>query len=231
MDMDTDVVIETVDMDATSDEVGADADFLETLNTSAVPFTESAPTSDRRAFWGRLNTQNNTSASADALDSITGEAAAASSCASMSSQPTVRHIADPKTSRPNERQQTPASRKQEIIGFYCGGGTSGQLGNGRSSNILELVPLERGVINQHDIAFIACSMHHSLLCTKDGVMFSCGANEHGELGRSGQKRKLFRAIESIPEHIAMVAAGQNFGVVLAGPFRLFDRLVRGYQSA
>ena len=53
-------------------------------------------------------------------------------------------------------------------------------------------------------------------------MFSCGANERGELGRSGQKRKLFRAIESIPERIVMVAAGQNFSVVLTGPFeRLF----------
>ena len=218
MEMDTDVVVETIDMDPTSGEIRADAEFLQTLNTSAVPFTESAATSDRRAFWGRLNTQNKTSASADTLDSTTGEASAAASCTSMSSQPTSRHTTDSETSGPNEKQQTPASRKQQIIGFYCGGGTSGQLGNGRSSNILELAPLERGVINQHEVAFIACSMHHSLLCTKDGVMFSCGANERGELGRSGQKRKLFRAIESIPEHIVMVAAGQNFGVVLTGTF-------------
>ena len=217
VEIETTVEVEIVEINET-DDIRPDAEYLETLDASTVPFTNSSSssaTSDRFAFWERLNSKNDEAVAADAADSASDKVTETT----KNNSKVIRRATDqPKTTA---SRRTPAPQS-EIVGFYSGGGTSGQLGSGQSSNILELAPLVRGVVSQQNISFVACSMHHSLLCTKDGVMFSCGANERGELGRSGQKRKLFRAIESIPERIVMVAAGQNFSVVLTGPFeRLF----------
>ncbi len=72
------------------------------------------------------------------------------------------------------------------------------------------------------VASISSSLQHSLLVSTDGVLYSCGSNEHGELGRIAKQHNSFRPIESLTQKISQASAGMNFSICVSDRGEVFS---------
>lgn len=73
--------------------------------------------------------------------------------------------------------------------YACGRSTEGQLGlAGRDDlqNVVDLTPVT-GFKSRFPVEVVS-GLQHTLMLGNDGSLFSCGNNDHGQLGRSGQSR-------------------------------------------
>ncbi|ETN59614.1 hect E3 ubiquitin ligase [Anopheles darlingi] len=76
------------------------------------------------------------------------------------------------------------------MAFYCWGNTAhGELGLGGIEEEQVMVPRKMDWMHAKEIARAACGASHTLLLTNDGKMYSCGNNDHGQLGHD---------VESLP---------------------------------
>ena len=65
--------------------------------------------------------------------------------------------------------------------------TDGQLGlGGVEANIISKPTILTKLPNK-PIKEIATGFNHTLFLTKDGIVYSCGNNDHGQLGRQGRR--------------------------------------------
>ncbi|EAT35530.1 AAEL012314-PA [Aedes aegypti] len=69
------------------------------------------------------------------------------------------------------------------MAVYCWGNTvHGELGLGGIEDEQVLLPREMDWCHSSSVQQAACGTSHTLLLTKDGKLFSCGNNDHGQLG-------------------------------------------------
>ena len=86
------------------------------------------------------------------------------------------------------------------MGFACGEGTFGELGNERFRVTQCLDLIKNGFDNdgtdacgRKRIIHVACGAHHSLLITSDGFLYTFGDESHGELGNG--PKNYYRALD------------------------------------
>ena len=72
--------------------------------------------------------------------------------------------------------------------YSCGYNGNGQLGLNDTTN--RLVPTLITAFNNLTIAAIACGSNHSLFLTNDGMVYSCGYNNEGQLGLTDTTNRL-----------------------------------------
>ncbi|KAF0289605.1 putative E3 ubiquitin-protein ligase HERC4 [Amphibalanus amphitrite] len=100
--------------------------------------------------------------------------------------------------------------------MYCWGGTvSGELGLGgieeqqvRTPRHLATLPAGTQIVQ------VACGYNHTVFLSAEGSVFTCGNNERGQLGHSGQTTRpvLLERLENYP--VAQVAAGDQFSLAV-----------------
>lgn len=74
--------------------------------------------------------------------------------------------------------------------MYCWGSTvHGELGLGgiEDEHILCPKPLPWSLAK--NVLYVACGETHSLLTTEEGQVFSCGNNDHGQLGHDQPRKR------------------------------------------
>ncbi|XP_052871929.1 probable E3 ubiquitin-protein ligase HERC4 isoform X2 [Anopheles cruzii] len=76
------------------------------------------------------------------------------------------------------------------MAVYCWGNTAhGELGLGGIEEEQVMVPRKMDWLHANDIAQAACGASHTLLLVSEGKLYSCGNNDHGQLGHD---------VESLP---------------------------------
>lgn len=104
-------------------------------------------------------------------------------------------------------------------GDRVGGG--GQLGQGNRKSFARPTPVEslRGYLapSQTKITGVSLGESHSLLCTSDGEILSCGVGEYGRLGQGGASDSVvFTPIRALEDRdIVQVSAGESFSLALS----------------
>eukprot|EP00750_Incisomonas_marina_P032758 INCI9339.1.p1 GENE.INCI9339.1~~INCI9339.1.p1 ORF type:complete len:1016 (-),score=164.65 INCI9339.1:2443-5490(-) len=131
------------------------------------------------------------------------------------------------SSKPTSASPTPARVPRLLLA--CGNGASGQLGirgagvvrepTETSSDILQA---GNGDDETREVVSLSVSSLHTLLVTGDGVVWTCGSNEFGQLGRSGQSTRILRPLESLTQRIVQVCAGDRFSFARSDTGRLFS---------
>ena len=67
---------------------------------------------------------------------------------------------------------------------YCWGNmTHGQLGLGGIEEEQICEPRELTALTDKHVTDVACGVYHTMFLLKSGVVYSCGNNDHGQLGR------------------------------------------------
>ena len=86
------------------------------------------------------------------------------------------------------------------MGFACGEGTYGELGNERFRVTQNLDMIKNGADNdgtdacgRKQIIHVACGAHHTTLITSDGFLYTFGDESHGALGHG--PNGYYRAID------------------------------------
>ncbi|XP_065086376.1 probable E3 ubiquitin-protein ligase HERC4 isoform X2 [Ochlerotatus camptorhynchus] len=88
------------------------------------------------------------------------------------------------------------------MAVYCWGNTVyGELGLGGIEEEQVLLPREMDWCHASSVQQAACGITHTLLLTKDGKLFSCGNNDHGQLGHDtdnlpNKRPQLISALEN-----------------------------------
>lgn len=104
-----------------------------------------------------------------------------------------------------------------IVVLAMGNNSDGQLGCGVLDDDDDKVfePTALGTFESVVVRTCAMSLKHSMWLTADGLVYSAGDNDSGQLGRSGKRTKPFKidSIEHLP--VESMAAGNGF-TVLAG---------------
>lgn len=76
------------------------------------------------------------------------------------------------------------------MALYCWGNTAhGELGLGGIEEEQILVPRELNWTEASDVDDISCGLMHTLLLTTKGRVFSCGNNDHGQLGQELSRKR------------------------------------------
>mmetsp|Transcript_5168 Transcript_5168/g.15168 ORF Transcript_5168/g.15168 Transcript_5168/m.15168 type:complete len:1089 (-) Transcript_5168:75-3341(-) len=117
----------------------------------------------------------------------------------------------------------PGSTAATVI-LAAGNNADGQLGTGISEDGEDKVftPCPVQALEGLEVVAAAVSLKHSVWLTRDGMVYTAGDNDEGQLGRSGKRSRPLKvdAIEHLP--IEDVAAGDGFTVMAA---RLDGRLL------
>jgi alpha-tubulin suppressor-like RCC1 family protein len=76
----------------------------------------------------------------------------------------------------------------DMTTFSAGANESGQLGLGHNANATLFTAIS--ALKRHNVVKVATGEFHSLFLCNDGQTFSCGSNEHGQLGIMSPKARL-----------------------------------------
>ncbi|XP_019534612.2 probable E3 ubiquitin-protein ligase HERC4 isoform X2 [Aedes albopictus] len=112
------------------------------------------------------------------------------------------------------------------MAVYCWGNTvHGELGLGGIEDEQILLPREMDWCHSSSVQQAACGTTHTLLLTKDGKLFSCGNNDHGQLGHDTDclpnKRPQF--ISSLENYIIThVSCGTTHSLALTNWGQVFS---------
>jgi len=123
---------------------------------------------------------------------------------------------------------TSSGRKHSYVSITTvlamGNNADGQLGLGIADDDDDKVfePTAVPMLEGLSVRLAATSLKHSVWLTSDGIVYTAGDNDEGQLGRTGKRTKPFKveAIEHLP--IEDVKAGDGFTVMVA---RLDGRLL------
>lgn len=72
-----------------------------------------------------------------------------------------------------------------------------------------------GISDRVQIASVACGANHSIACSTDGVIFTWGANLHGQLGHGNMEDVASPKLVNIEGLVVEVAASRNACIVIA----------------
>ncbi|KAH9513169.1 putative E3 ubiquitin-protein ligase herc4 [Bulinus truncatus] len=96
-----------------------------------------------------------------------------------------------------------------------GKGNSGALGLGGSERNTVPFPCQISSLDGKETRIISSGEGHTLVCLKDGKVYSCGSNDFGQCGRGSNLHKLEHIEEGLrSHHVIQVAAGSSHSVVL-----------------
>lgn len=96
--------------------------------------------------------------------------------------------------------------------FSFGYNYRGQLGLGTTSS--EVLPRPVKGLLAKRVVMAACSYHHSIMLCADGVMFSCGRNDCGQLGHGDSvDKKTPQPVINQPQDITSLSCGQYHTLV------------------
>ncbi|XP_065221289.1 probable E3 ubiquitin-protein ligase HERC4 isoform X2 [Planococcus citri] len=109
------------------------------------------------------------------------------------------------------------SIKSPFQSFVYGWGNTvdGELGLGgiEENHILE--PREVTFHDSENIKHVACGEHHSLVLTCNGMVYSCGNNDYGQLGRDKSRTKKFHKVSGLDVHnIINIACGEHHSIAV-----------------
>jgi alpha-tubulin suppressor-like RCC1 family protein len=107
----------------------------------------------------------------------------------------------------------------------AGNGSAGQLGLRGVESVREPTLTSAGVLGVADgneLVSLSVSALHTLVVRGDGVVWSSGSNEFGQLGRPGQSGTVLRPLESLPQRVLQVAVGDRFSFARSSSGRLFS---------
>ncbi|XP_055954935.1 probable E3 ubiquitin-protein ligase HERC4 isoform X2 [Patella vulgata] len=108
-----------------------------------------------------------------------------------------------------------------MTGILCWGKTDhGQLGVGGVDENLFLPSLLPTLFNS-PITDLSCSDKHTLVSLADGKLYSCGNNDHGQLGRNTQCTRLEQVDKIQSQHVLKVEAGLSHSMVLTTAKEVF----------
>jgi E3 ubiquitin-protein ligase HERC4 len=82
-----------------------------------------------------------------------------------------------------------------VLGW--GKAASGQLGLRGEEVTNKSIPHEIFNIRGSEVADIGCGENHTLICLKDGSLFTCGSNEFNQLGHEKSTKRFGKWIKSI----------------------------------
>ena len=87
--------------------------------------------------------------------------------------------------------ENPSDNDDTMFGW--GNSHFGQLGVASPTEDGIDSPKEISVLSKKNMTKISCGMQHSLFVTSSGELYSCGSNEHGQLGHnlSGYKPGIY----------------------------------------
>ncbi|XP_025109436.1 probable E3 ubiquitin-protein ligase HERC4 isoform X2 [Pomacea canaliculata] len=106
-----------------------------------------------------------------------------------------------------------------VLGW--GKAISGQLGLKGEEVDKVLNPVQIPNLRGSEVLDIACGENHTLVCLKDGSVYSCGNNDHGQLGHT-KSSKRFECVDSLKSQRARkVCAGSAHSVVLTDAYEVF----------
>lgn len=102
--------------------------------------------------------------------------------------------------------------------YSFGVGRAGSLGQGNYKKVDEITRVEFFVENKIKLQDVACGKDFSLFLTTDGKLYSCGANDYGQLGTgvSDRKRNTPKLISTLAnETIVKISTGEYHSAVLS----------------
>nr|XP_054591022.1 retinitis pigmentosa GTPase regulator b [Nothobranchius furzeri] len=106
--------------------------------------------------------------------------------------------------------------------FMFGSNNWGQLGLGSKLTVNK--PTCVKALKSEKVCLVACGRNHSIICTAQGRVFSCGGNSEGQLGLGDcEERTTFQRVGFFDSHgpIRMLAAGSNTSAALTDDGKLF----------
>ncbi|XP_061191320.1 probable E3 ubiquitin-protein ligase HERC4 [Saccostrea echinata] len=106
--------------------------------------------------------------------------------------------------------------------FGWGSSHDGQLSIGATDEGNVLSPKEIPSLQKLEIKEIACGEKHTLIVTKGGELYSCGSNEHGELGHSKPRSKAELVTSLSSMHVTQAKAGSGYSVVITTAGEVFS---------
>lgn len=105
--------------------------------------------------------------------------------------------------------------------FVFGNNQDGQLGMPCLQDT-EKDPLLNDKLEQTIVKYCALSLHQTSIITDTGVLLTCGANDHNELGRSG-KRSAFNRVDALETlRVRDVCYGDGFCIVIVSDGRIMS---------
>ena len=95
--------------------------------------------------------------------------------------------------------------------YSWGTGAGGRLGNGKERN--RFTPLAIAGLRGRYVNQVSCGEAHSAAISGNGVLFTWGRGEYGQLGYEEQKQLVPQEVDSAPwdsKQVAQVSCGRNF---------------------
>lgn len=86
----------------------------------------------------------------------------------------------------------------------------------RDTQRVSPLPPEKVVLpTSSPVIQIACGLHHTVILTQNGEVFSCGSNQHGQLGTGDLLNRTGPIQVKINSFIVQISAGSNHTVLLS----------------
>jgi alpha-tubulin suppressor-like RCC1 family protein len=106
--------------------------------------------------------------------------------------------------------------------FGWGRNEDGQLGLGHEQDVETPTPIKEFPDGQIP-AQVCCGAHFSVVVTEDGLVYTMGFNDKGQLGygKPGENHSTAKKVEEIPEPVAQVTCGWSFVLALAKSGNLY----------
>ncbi|XP_064600028.1 probable E3 ubiquitin-protein ligase HERC4 isoform X2 [Liolophura sinensis] len=95
-----------------------------------------------------------------------------------------------------------------------GQSTDGQLGLGGIDDDRISCPREVTLLSKCNIKDVSCGNKHTVIVSKDGVVYTCGNNDAGQLGHDKSRKKPEQVLSLEACHINQVSAGGNHNLVV-----------------
>ncbi|KAL5017995.1 hypothetical protein ScPMuIL_003717 [Solemya velum] len=106
--------------------------------------------------------------------------------------------------------------------FCWGSSQHGQLGLGSRVEDIVSLPVENPTLKGKKVRDISCGERHSLIGLFSGHLFSCGNNDHGQLGHEKGTQRL-EQIESLDsKNVVQTCAGKDYSLCLTSAGEVFS---------